>query len=82
MRAWPIDAKAAWIRCLFLFIGFSGPESSKSVTAIAFPDRRSLAEKYRPFTASYLTAIDAVDRRKRSIRETAETALIADFVNV
>ena len=62
MRAWPIDAKAAWIRFLFLFIGFSIPESSKSVTVLAFPrSEEVLAEKIGVHGAQGMVAIEKIN---------------------
>ncbi len=37
MRAWPIDAMAAWIRCSFLIYRIFRHPDFKAMTAIAFP---------------------------------------------
>jgi hypothetical protein len=62
LRAWPIDARAAGIRCLSLFIGFSGPASSKSVTVLAFlRSEEVLAEKIGLHGAQAMVTIEKIN---------------------
>ena len=61
-RAWPINARAAWFRRFFLFIGFSVPESSKSLTVLALPrSEEVLAEKLGLHGGHGMVTIDKIN---------------------
>ena len=50
------------MRCLFLFIGFSGTESSKSVTVLAFPrSEEVLAEKIGLHGAQAMVTLEKIN---------------------
>jgi hypothetical protein len=69
MGAWPIVARVAGIRWLFLFIGFSGTESSTSYPTWPLKDRRMLSETdTSPRDSHVVVAIEGFNPSRKAER--------------